>query len=252
MICRCPRHANRDGWLTHTLSLAFVPELRCAAASAIRRRGSSPLHGAKKTRCGACGTMHRSFYDRAPRQLRNLPGRPIRICLDPEARRVYCPQSASVKRERFQFLVDNPFYTQRFAHYVGRRCRSATIKDIAEELRLHWDAVKELDKQYMRAQLGVECRHAVEADQMQPRSGYQRRLMPRNMPQSPQGVPTCGCLLPSAHLLAAYAVRTGAGQLPASQESRVADAVVGPLVQALRGCVNLPLPRRVAQLRFGS
>jgi hypothetical protein len=45
-----------------------------------------------------------------------------------------------VKRERLALLADNPLYTQRFAYYVGRRCRSATIKDIAEELRLDWNA----------------------------------------------------------------------------------------------------------------
>jgi transposase len=58
-----------------------------------------------------------------------------------------------VKREQLDFLADNPFYTKRFAYYVGRRCRSATVKDIAEELHLDWETVKELDKQYMRAQL---------------------------------------------------------------------------------------------------
>jgi transposase len=58
-----------------------------------------------------------------------------------------------VKRERLDFLADNARYTKRFAYYVGRRCRSATIKDIAKELHLSWDAVKELEKQYMRAQL---------------------------------------------------------------------------------------------------
>ena len=52
-----------------------------------------------------------------------------------------------------EFLADNPFYTKRFAYYVGRRCRSATIKDIAAELKLDWHAVKELEKQYMVAQL---------------------------------------------------------------------------------------------------
>ena len=50
-------------------------------------------------------------------------------------------------------MADNPFYTKRFAYYVGRRCRSTTIKDIVEELKLDWHAVKELDKQYMAAQL---------------------------------------------------------------------------------------------------
>jgi transposase len=58
-----------------------------------------------------------------------------------------------VKRERLDFLADNPRYTKRFAYYVGKRCRSATIQDIAEELGLHWQTVKGLEKQYMREQL---------------------------------------------------------------------------------------------------
>jgi transposase len=36
---------------------------------------------------------------------------------------------------------------------VGRRCRSSTIKDVAQELHLDWHTVKELEKQYMREQL---------------------------------------------------------------------------------------------------
>ena len=58
-----------------------------------------------------------------------------------------------MKREQLEFLADNPFYTKRFAFYVGCRCRQATIKDIAQELDLDWDTVKTLEKQYMRAQL---------------------------------------------------------------------------------------------------
>tara|TARA_B100001971_G_scaffold127166_1_gene117180 strand:- start:37 stop:1047 length:1011 start_codon:yes stop_codon:yes gene_type:complete len=77
----------------------------------------------------------------------------MRIYLDFEVRRVDCRRCGKVKRERLEFVADNPFYTKRFAYYVGRRCRSATIKDIAEELKLDWHAVKELDKQYMAAQL---------------------------------------------------------------------------------------------------
>ena len=58
-----------------------------------------------------------------------------------------------MKRERLDFLADHPRYTKRFAYYVGKRCRSATIQDIAEELGLHWQTVKDLEKQYMREQL---------------------------------------------------------------------------------------------------
>lgn len=38
-----------------------------------------------------------------------------------------CKSCGHVKRERLEFLADNPFYTKRFAYYVGRRCRQATI-----------------------------------------------------------------------------------------------------------------------------
>lgn len=58
-----------------------------------------------------------------------------------------------MKRELLPFLADNPFFTKRFAYYVGRRCESATIKDIAKELCLNWKTVKELEKQYMREKL---------------------------------------------------------------------------------------------------
>ena len=58
-----------------------------------------------------------------------------------------------MKRERLDWLADNPLYTRRFAFYVGRRCRESTVQAIAEELHLEWHTVKELDKQYMREQL---------------------------------------------------------------------------------------------------
>lgn len=80
--------------------------------------------------------MHRSFHDRTRRQVQDLSSGPFRVVLDLEVRRVRCRRCGSVKRERLQFLTDNPFYTQRFAYYVGWRCRSARIKDIAVEMRL--------------------------------------------------------------------------------------------------------------------
>ena len=97
--------------------------------------------------------MHRGWYDRRVRQVRDLASGNMRIYLEVEVRRVRCTACGTVKRERLDFLADNPLYTKRFAYYVGRRCRSATIKDIAAELHLDWETVKELEKQYMRAQL---------------------------------------------------------------------------------------------------
>ena len=85
-----------------------------------------------------------------------------------------------MKRERLEFLADNPFYTRRFAHYVGRRCRSATIKDIAQELNLDWDTVKALEKQYMAAQLakaGTPGPKAIGIDELSIRKGHTYRIV---------------------------------------------------------------------------
>ena len=73
--------------------------------------------------------------------------------LDLDVRRLACRNCQAVKRERLECLADNPRYTKRFAFYVGKRCRSASIKDIADELDLDWHTVKDLEKQYMGAQL---------------------------------------------------------------------------------------------------
>jgi len=89
-----------------------------------------------------------------------------------------------VKRERLEFLADNPFYTKRFAHYVGRRCRSATIKDIAQELNLDWDTVKALEKQYMVAQLaraGAPGPKAIGIDEISIRKGHTYRIVVSDM-----------------------------------------------------------------------
>ena len=57
-------------------------------------------------------------------------------------RRVACRSCGKVKRERLAWLAENPFYTKRFAFFVGRRCRASTIQDVVKELHLHWGSVK--------------------------------------------------------------------------------------------------------------
>ncbi|MDP2784950.1 MAG: ISL3 family transposase, partial [Sulfurimicrobium sp.] len=100
-----------------------------------------------------CGSSQTGFHDRRLRRVRDLSSADTRIYLEIEIRRTDCRSCGNVKRERLDFLADNPLYTKRFSFYVGRRCRNETVKDVARDLRLDWHAVKELDKQYMRGQL---------------------------------------------------------------------------------------------------
>ncbi len=104
----------------------------------------------------------------------------MRIYLELEVRRVVCWVCGAVKRERLDFLADNPFYTKRFAFYVGKRCRASSIKEVAGELLLDWHTVKELDKCYMREQLrriGTPGPKIVGIDEIAIRKGHTCRIV---------------------------------------------------------------------------
>jgi transposase len=85
-----------------------------------------------------------------------------------------------VKREELSRLADNPFYTKRFAFFVGRRCRASMIPDVAKELHLDWKTVKELDKQYMREQwrrIGTPGPGIIGIDEVSIRKGHSYRIV---------------------------------------------------------------------------
>ena len=84
--------------------------------------------------------------------MRDLSCGDTRVYLVFEARRVQC-LFCGVRQEPLAWVASNPFYTRRFAFYVGRRCRSSPVQSVARELRLDWKTVKALDIEYMEEQL---------------------------------------------------------------------------------------------------
>ena len=124
--------------------------------------------------------MQSGWYDRRTRQARDLSCGDTRVVLEFEVRRVACRRCGKVKREQIPFLADNPFYTKRFAFYVGERCRSAPIRDVARELRLDWHTVKGLEKQYMAEQLrrtGTPGPKVIGIDEVSIRKGHTYRIV---------------------------------------------------------------------------
>jgi transposase len=82
--------------------------------------------------------------------------------------------------EGLDWLADLPFYTKRFAFQVGRRCRDSALKAVAQEMRLDWKTVKELEKQYMREQLrraGNPARRVIGIDEISIRRGHTYRIV---------------------------------------------------------------------------
>ena len=97
-----------------------------------------------------------------------------------EVRRVDCRQCGAVKRERLDFLVENARHTKRFALYVGRRCRTGTIRDVAAELHLDWQTVKRLEMDYMREQIrrvGTPGPKVIGIDEISIRKGHTYRIV---------------------------------------------------------------------------
>ena len=91
-----------------------------------------------------------------------------------------CKSCGTVKREKLSWLADNPFYTKRFAFFVGRRCRVATVSDVADETNLDWKTIKELDKQYMQEQLhriGTPAPRVIGIDEVSIRRGHTYRIV---------------------------------------------------------------------------
>jgi transposase len=102
------------------------------------------------------------------------------IYLELEIRRLFCRRCQAVKQERLAFLADNPFYTKRFAYFVGRRCRASTIQDVARETRLNWKTIKALEMQYMAAQLkraGSPRPRVIGIDEVSIRKGHSYRIV---------------------------------------------------------------------------
>lgn len=127
-----------------------------------------------------CGQVYWTFYDQRPRRVRDLSCGDKRVYLAYSVRRILCQRCGSVKTERLEWLADNPFYTKRFAFFVGRRCRQTPLKEVAEELFLDWHTVKDLDKQYMHEQLrraGSPSPRVIGIDEIAIGKGHQYRIV---------------------------------------------------------------------------
>lgn len=120
------------------------------------------------------------WYDRKLRQVHDLSCGDTRVWLAFEVRRIDCRACGAVKTEKLDWLADNPFYTKRFAWHVGRRCRGASISDVAKEFKLDWQTVKSLDKQYMAEQIrraGMPGPKAIGIDEISIRKGHTYRIV---------------------------------------------------------------------------
>ncbi len=104
----------------------------------------------------------------------------MRVYLGVEVRRVFCRRCQKVKQEKLAWLSDSPFYSKRFAFYIGRRCRDSSIQDVAKEFHLDWKTVKALEKQCLQEQLrraGTPRPKVIGIDEVSIRKGHTYRIV---------------------------------------------------------------------------
>lgn len=134
----------------------------------------------KKTTCGICGTTHLKYRREKSRRVRDLDCADKRIYLDFKIRLVNCTVCGGVKTERLEWMATNPHYTRRFAMNVGMMCREQTVQRVADLLRLNWDSVKDLEKQYLQLlvkSVGTPAPRVIGIDEISIRKGHVYRIV---------------------------------------------------------------------------
>jgi transposase len=95
-------------------------------------------------------------------------------------RRVKCKKCNNVVQEELKWLSESPFHTKRFAWHIGKQCRNTAIQVVAKEHKLRWETVKELEKQYMQAQLAATPAQVAEVlgiDEISVSRGHEYRIV---------------------------------------------------------------------------
>jgi transposase len=85
-----------------------------------------------------------------------------------------------IRQEKLIWLGKNPFYTERFALFVGYRCERQDISSLSRELKLDWKTVKAMEKEYMQMKLDraeVTEPLVVGIDEISVRKGHQYRIV---------------------------------------------------------------------------
>jgi len=104
--------------------------------------------------CDGCGGAAREVHEIEVREVRDLPILDARTWLWVPRRRVSC-RRCGPKLERLSWLSRYARVTKRLAESVARLCAVLPIKQVAAFFGLGWDAVKAIDKRYLKEALGA-------------------------------------------------------------------------------------------------
>lgn len=96
-------------------------------------------------RCPDCKKGKRKPIEHFTRQIRDLDIGGLVCRVELEVFRISCPCGCR-DMEELEFAGKYARFTRRFEEKVVMLCRAMTIKDVAKEMRMGWEAVKNIDK----------------------------------------------------------------------------------------------------------
>ncbi len=105
----------------------------------------------QKLQCPHCGGFHVIRYGKTKRDIRNLPFGSKRTFLSLTIQRYHCKDCEHTYQANIPFTHGSVSYTYRFSRYVLDLLRiGGTISSVAAHLRVNWNIVKDIHKQYLK------------------------------------------------------------------------------------------------------
>jgi len=102
----------------------------------------------ERCHCAACGSDNFWRQGSVTRRFRSLPIGSRPVTLKVEIPRLLCHDCEKTRQVAIGFAEPRCTYTKSFGRYVVELSRHMTIKDVAEHLKVSWDVVKDIQKQY--------------------------------------------------------------------------------------------------------
>ena len=100
--------------------------------------------------CATCGNIGLSLVGSRMRDILGVPSGLRKTVLRVRIRRYRCRRCGHVWQDSVPFASGNRHYSHRFAQYVVELLKSCTVKSVASLLRISWDTVKRIHKEYLR------------------------------------------------------------------------------------------------------
>lgn len=104
--------------------------------------------------CSGCERPVEATHDIEERWIRDLPILDAQTWLLVHRCRVLCPHCGP-RLEHLEWLAPYSRYTRRFTESVARLCKVLPIKHVADFFGISWHATKQIDKAFLKAELGA-------------------------------------------------------------------------------------------------